>query len=112
MLYFITIVYLFLEGRCFIVCDLSIQELNVKNFRRFIEKRFYLNRQMNVFAGKNGLGKTAVLEAANVVLGAYLAAFKEYVPSRYVFNISKGDVRLKPQSADDKTILTSGGIRH
>lgn len=111
MLYCIVIVYSLLEGRCLIVCNLSIQELKVINFRRFIEKSFYLNRQMNVFAGKNGSGKTAVLEAANVILGAYLAAFKEYVPSRYVINILKGDVRLKPQSTDVATILTSGGIR-
>ena len=53
---------------------------------------------MNVFAGKNGSGKTTVLEAANVVLGAYLAAFKTYVPSRFVFNIKSTDARRKTQN--------------
>ncbi len=65
---------------------------------------------MNVFIGKNGSGKTAILEAANVILGAYLAAFKTYVPSRYVYNISRSDVHLKSQM-EMKDVLTTGGIR-
>ena len=52
---------------------------------------------MNVFAGKNSSGKTTVLEAVNVVLGAYLAAFKTYVPSGFVFNIKSTDARRKTQ---------------
>ena len=93
------------------MCRLSIQELSVYNFRKFHERRFRLNEHMNVFAGKNGSGKTAVLEAVNVVLGAYIVAYKTYVPSRYVFNIYKDDVRLKPQITEDTATLTSGGIR-
>lgn len=50
---------------------------------------------MNVFIGKNASGKTTVLEAVSVMLGAYLAAFKEYVPSRFVQNISDMDVHKK-----------------
>lgn len=92
------------------MCNLSIKELNVINFRKFENASFRLNPHMNVFAGKNGSGKTAVLEAANVILGAYLAAFKTYVPSRYVFNISEDDARLKPQLTEDAATLTSGGI--
>lgn len=93
------------------MCNFSIRELNVINFRKFENTTFHLNPQMNVFAGKNGSGKTSVLEAANVILGAYLAAFKTYVPSRYVFNISKDDARLKPQVSEDSATLTSGGIQ-
>ena len=71
------------------MCKLRIEELRLFNYRKFPEKTFKLNPQMNVFAGKNGSGKTAVLEAACVSMGAYLAAFKKYVPSRSIFNISK-----------------------
>lgn len=92
------------------MCKLAIQELNLINFRKFEDATFRLNPQMNVFAGKNGSGKTAVLEAANVVLGAYLSAFKTYVPSKYGCNISKDDARLKSQLAEDAATLTSGGI--
>ena len=65
------------------MCEFNIQEIELFNYRQFEDKKFVLNSRMNVFAGKNGSGKTTVLEAANVVLGAYLAAFKTYVPVSY-----------------------------
>ena len=55
------------------MCEFKIQELALLNYRRFENEKFTLNPRMNVFAGKNGSGKTTVLEAANVMLGAYLA---------------------------------------
>lgn len=93
------------------MCNLSIREITVKNYRKFELEEYALNPRMNVFAGKNGSGKTALLEASCVILGAYLAAFKTYVPSRFVFNISKEDSHIKTQIAEDKAILTTGGIR-
>ena len=92
------------------MCDFNISELEVSNFRKFENEKFKLNPQMNVFAGKNGSGKTALLEAATVIMGAYLAAFKKYVPSRFVHNISPSDVHLKALLSEDDTVLTSGGI--
>ena len=53
------------------MCKLSIDELRISNYRKFLEENFKLNPRMNVFAGKNGSGKTTVLEAACVSLGAY-----------------------------------------
>lgn len=93
------------------MCNLQVKKIAVTNFRKFEKIEYELDSRMNVFAGKNGSGKTALLEAVNVILGAYLAAFKTYVPSRFVFNISKEDARLKPQFADLSSALTSGGIR-
>ena len=92
------------------MCEFKIQELSLFNYRRFENEKFTLNPRMNVFAGKNGSGKTTVLEAANVMLGAYLAAYKTYVPSRFVYNIKSADVRQKAQISEDSTIFTTGTI--
>ena len=92
------------------MCNLSIKELSVQNYRRFPSVSFTLNPRMNVFAGKNGSGKTALLEASAVILGAYLKAFRTYVPSRFVFNISTDDAHRKMQISKENTIMTTGGI--
>ena len=92
------------------MCNLSIRELTLKNYRRFELEKYILNQRVNVFAGRNGSGKTALLEASCVTLGAYLAAFKTYVPSRFVFNISTDDCHLKIQETEDKEVLSTGGI--
>lgn len=87
-----------------------IEELNIKNYRGFENATFPLNKQMNVFAGKNGSGKTTVLEALNVMLGAYLAAFKTYVPSQHVFNITSDDPHKAIVSGVEAGVMQTGGI--
>ena len=44
------------------------------------------------------------------MLGAYLAAFKTYVPSRFVRNIHPEDSHLKVLSAEKQNVLTAGGV--
>lgn len=85
-----------------------IQSLTLSNYRKFEEKTFRLNPGMNLFIGRNASGKTSVLEAASVILGAYLAAFKEYVPSRFVENISDEDVLRKTNRMIKKLALPEG----
>ena len=58
-----------------------LKNIELVHFRKFEEALFDLNPRMNVFIGKNASGKTTVLEAVTVILGAYLTGFKEYVPS-------------------------------
>ena len=65
---------------------------------------------MNVVIGKNASGKTTVLEAATAILGAYLTAFKEYVPSRFGHNISDSDV-LKKSLKPVKNIAVTATIQ-
>ena len=73
----------------------AINKLKLKNFRKYEHQSFDLNPHMNVFVGRNSSGKTTVLEAACVIMGAYLAAYKKYVASQYVQNISDSDILLK-----------------
>lgn len=81
-------------------------KLKLNNYRKFESKEITFNNRMNVIIGKNSSGKTAILEAVNVMLGAYLAAYSKYVPSRYVFNISKMDPTLKAKVIKDQSVLT------
>lgn len=96
------------------MCNFRIKELTVTNYRKFEQKTFQLNPTMNVFAGKNGSGKTAALEAAVVMMGAYLSAYKMYVPSQYVFNLSgdpeNGDAHKKVLTSQQEDVLTAGGV--
>ena len=96
------------------MCNFRIKELTVTNYRKFERKTFQLNPTMNVFAGKNGSGKTAALEAAVVMMGAYLSAYKTYVPSQYVFNLSgdpeNGDAHKKVLTSQQEDVLTAGGV--
>ena len=72
-----------------------LKDIELFHFRKFENGKYELNPRMNVIIGKNASGKTAILEAATVILGAYLTAFKEYVPSRFGHNISDSDVLKK-----------------
>lgn len=57
--------------------------------------------------GRNASGKTSALEAINVMLGAYLAAYKNFVASREVFNITGTDVLLSVRNSNDPDIIIS-----
>ena len=87
-----------------------LEKLTLNNYRRFSHKEFALDKHMNVLIGSNASGKTTVLEAACVMLGAYLAAYKRYVPSRFVFNISEWDVHRKLQKVAQSDISVSPTI--
>ncbi len=94
-------------------CNFRIRELTLTNYRNFEQQTFKLKQGVNVLAGRNGSGKTAVLEAAVVVMGAYLASFKKYVPSRSVYNLSAdvahGDAHKKLLPSQQDSVLTAGG---
>ncbi|WP_273152596.1 AAA family ATPase [Enterocloster lavalensis] len=87
-----------------------LDEVTIKNYRRFADKALKFDKQMNVLIGSNASGKTAVLEAVTVLLGAYLAAYKKYVPSRFVRSITESDVRRKNQWTVQRDVLLSPGI--
>ena len=87
-----------------------ISKLELHNFRQFSDKVIQLDKRMNLLIGSNSSGKTTVLEAACVSMGAYLAAYKNYVPSRFVQNLSDTDVLRKSQGPVRKDILLKPAI--
>lgn len=51
-----------------------LNSIDILNFRGFREEHFDLNPQMNVIVGNNTAGKTTILHAIQIALGAYLQA--------------------------------------
>ena len=49
-----------------------INALDIKNFRNFEALRVDFHQGVNLFVGINGSGKTALLEAINIISGSYL----------------------------------------
>ena len=53
---------------------MRIDRLSVSNFKKFEARTFELHHQFTLLVGDNGAGKTAVLDALRVGVGAYLLA--------------------------------------
>ncbi len=51
---------------------MRIDRLTVTNFKKFEEETFEFHRQFTLLVGDNGAGKTAVLDALRIGVGAYL----------------------------------------
>ena len=51
-----------------------ISELNIKNYRKFSDYTVEFDRQLSVLIGKNGTGKTSILEALTVAIGTFFFA--------------------------------------
>lgn len=51
---------------------MRINNINIKNFRGFADRSFDLDPKMNVVLGNNTTGKTTLLHAVQIALGAYL----------------------------------------
>ena len=71
---------------------MHITNINVANFRGFIEKEIHFAERFTVLIGDNGSGKTAVLEFLAVALGGYLNGFTGVASGR---NILPAEVRLQ-----------------
>ncbi|MBT1173864.1 AAA family ATPase [Bifidobacterium sp. MA2] len=56
---------------------MRLDRLEMRNYRRFAELSVGFEPDVTVLVGGNGMGKTAVLDAAAVMLGAFLAKFPD-----------------------------------
>lgn len=55
-----------------------INKLKIYNFRNILNKEYRFNNKINIFYGKNGVGKTSILEAIN-----YLSSGKSFRKGNY-----------------------------
>lgn len=75
---------------------MRIRHLNIRNFRGYEHKSFDFDERLSVVVGNNTAGKTALLQAVQVALGAYLASLKA-LPNEpaYRHNFTKDDEFLR-----------------
>lgn len=72
---------------------MRILSIDIRNFRCYEQKRFDFDTRLSVVVGNNTAGKTALLEAVQVGLGAYLQSLTSIAKGRnYHRNFSKEDV--------------------
>ena len=70
---------------------MKIQNIELRNFRKFESLSVKLDPQMNVIAGNNGVGKSSVLDALSVGIGSFFLGIDGVTTP----GIKKSDVRYK-----------------
>ena len=50
---------------------MKIKELQIRNYRGFVDITFELNPNFTVFIGDNGTGKTSILDACAIAVGSF-----------------------------------------
>ena len=70
---------------------MNIHQISVKNFHCFEDREFSFGSRFNLIIGDNATGKTTLLDALSVGLGALFLGFPEPASPR---NFSSDEVRL------------------
>lgn len=85
---------------------MRIDEIHIKNFRCFEDITFPLHPHMNVVVGNNTSGKTALLHAVQIALGAYLKHLDmlKVANQYYKRNFSRQDARNVYNNALDQFV--------
>ena len=75
---------------------MRINEITIRNFRGFASKKFSFDKQLTLIVGNNTAGKTTLLHATRVALGAYLRSLKQLPNDKaYSLNFAMDDVMMK-----------------
>ena len=77
---------------------MRIDYLHLKNFKCYKDETFHFNAGFTLVIGKNGSGKTAILDALTVAAGTLFLKFDNNAKTR---PIAKSDIRLQPTQAGD-----------
>lgn len=71
--------------------NLYIKELELQDFKCFDQLFLHLHPRLNVFFGKNGTGKSSILEAISIALGLIIDKLGKNSATKVV--ISEGDIK-------------------
>jgi len=86
---------------------MRINKIEIKNFRGFAERCFNFDPKMNVVLGNNATGKTTLLHAVQIALGAYLQSLtliSKNLPQQFRRGFSQND-NVKVYNESNKTFL-------
>ena len=92
---------------------MKIERIKLKNFRGYKDLELHFNDNFNLIIGDNGSGKTAVLEALTVAMGAFFLGIRN-VDSRH---ISYQDIHIRSFENSEEylfpvTVEATGEINH
>ena len=74
-----------------------LHSINIKNFRQFEDLNIEFDPKLTVLIGKNGSGKSSILDAAAIAIGL----FPSYFPQIPGFPITKEDARISVYKLGD-----------
>ncbi len=80
---------------------MKLRKINIENFRGYNKLDLDLHSDFNLIIGDNGSGKTALLEAITVAIGAFFLGIKD-ISSRHI--LSK-DIRIKTFEDNEEYIF-------
>ncbi len=80
---------------------MKLKSINIENFRGYKKLDLELHSDFNLIIGDNGSGKTALLEAITVAIGAFFLGIKD-IPSRHI--LSK-DIHIKTFEDNEEYIF-------
>ena len=85
---------------------MNIKHITIENFRGFAFREFDFDTQMNVIVGNNTAGKTSLLHALQIALGAYFQALPLLPKEKpYRRNFGKNDDRKEYSKVNDGWML-------
>jgi len=74
---------------------MRIDELNLENFRRFENQQFHFTPSFNLLVGRNGSGKTTVLDGLSIAMGSWLLGMAYHNKDCKARSIERVEARLK-----------------
>jgi predicted ATP-binding protein involved in virulence len=84
-----------------VVVDFEVENIWFKDYRAFKDEKIEFNNKLTVLIGRNGSGKTSILEGIAVGIGAFLNGIDDVTDSK---NIYKEDIRFSIEDTEEMPV--------